>query len=146
MSYQWLQMRISEEIDRRKRESAIHERLPRALEEFHAALSICVDGYREAFGAESAEIQKAAGHLRITVRAQRDRQWQQIARVDIATTTSIPGFQIDKGAGGEPFIVEVGILPGDKLFYRDRAKDQYVTMEELTRRTVDRAFFPDLNE
>ena len=146
MSFQWLQMRISEENDRRQRESEILERLPRALEEVHEALASCVQSYQEAFGAESAEIQMSTGNIRITVREGRHAMWEQIARVDISTVTSIPGFQVDKGTGGEPLIIEVGVLPGDKVFYRDRAKDQYVTMEELTRRVADRAFFPKLDE
>jgi hypothetical protein len=41
-------------------------------------------------------------------------------------------------------MIEVGLLPGDKLFYRDQ--DQFVTMEELTRRILDRALFPKLGE
>jgi hypothetical protein len=36
------------------------------------------------------------------------------------------------------------MLPGDKLFFRDREKDQYVSMEEVTHRALDRAFFPKL--
>ena len=35
MSFQWLQMRITEEKDRRAREAQILERLPRALDELH---------------------------------------------------------------------------------------------------------------
>jgi hypothetical protein len=146
MSFQWLQMRISEENDRRKREAAIMERLPRALDEVHSALALCVEDYQRAFGAEAAEMFLQSGKIRLTVRAEEDGQWQQIARVEIVTMPAIPGFQIDCGVGGEPLIIEVGVLPGDKLFFRDRAKDQYVTMDELTRRTLDRAFFPSLGE
>jgi hypothetical protein len=41
-------------------------------------------------------------------------------------------------------MIEVGLLPGDKLFFRDH--DEFLTMEELTRRILDRAFFPKLGE
>jgi len=40
----------------------------------------------------------------------------------------------------------VGLLPSDKLFYRDRAQDKYIAMDELTRRVLDRALFPALPE
>src|SRR5579883_3146210 len=146
MSFQWLQMRISEEKDRREREAGILQRLPRALDEVHEALQDCVEAYREAFGEESADLVKLPGKLRVTVRTERNGEWQQTGRLEISTDTAVPGFQIDKGAGGDPYIIEVGMLPGDKLYYRDRAKDQYVTMEELTRRVMDRALFPNLNE
>ena len=146
MPFQWLQMRISEENDRRKREAAVMERLPRALEEVHQALSECVESYQQVFGRDSAEILLQSGRIRVTVRGEKDGKWQQSGRVELVMTPAIPGFQIDRGAGGEPLVIEVGILPGGKLFYRDRAKDQYVTVEELTRRTLDRAMFPNLNE
>lgn len=146
MSFQWLNMRITEEQERRERETSILERLPRALDEVHAALKLCVDSYRKAFGDNSAEVQKSTGRLRVTVRDGRTGKLQQVGCVDITATAEIPGFQIEKAGVPEPLIIEVGVLPGDKLFYRDRAKDQYVTMEELTRRTLDRAFFPNLAE
>jgi hypothetical protein len=146
MSFQWLQMRISEENDRRKREGAIMERLPRALEETHQAIALCVANYQAAFGADAAEILLQADKIRITVRTEKDGRRPQNTNVEIVIAPSIPGFQVDRGVGGEPLIIEVGVLPGDKLFYRDRAKDQYVNMEELTRRILDRAFFPGLDE
>lgn len=146
MSFQWLTMRISEENDRRKREAEILERLPRALEEVHESVMLCIESYKQAFGDQAAEVTLSADKLRVTVRAQREGRWQETSRVEVATVASIPGFQIDRGTGGEPLIIEVGVLPGDKLFFRDRAQDQYVTMEELTRRTLDRAFFPNLAE
>ena len=59
---------------------------------------------------------------------------------------TLPGIQIDNGNGGDPLLIEIGLLPGDKLFFRDRAQDQYVTMEDLTRRILDREFFPKLGE
>src|ERR1700682_3962854 len=43
MSFQWLQMRIQEEKERRQREANILERLPRALEELHRSLIVCVE-------------------------------------------------------------------------------------------------------
>ena len=66
----------------------------------------------------------------------------QILLVSSDDETSLPGFRIERG--GEPLMIEVGLLPGDKLFYRD--KDEFLTMEELTRRILDRAFFPKLGE
>lgn len=144
MSFHWLQMRITEEKERRQREAQILERLPRALEDVHRVLAGCVESYMKAFGPEAAEIHLQASKVRITVREQREGKWQPAAKIEVAIVPSVPGFQIDRG--GEPFIVEVGMLPGDKLFYRDREQDQYLTMDELTRRILDRAFFPKLGE
>jgi hypothetical protein len=137
-------MRIAEENDRRRRQSATLERLPSALEEVREQLRICVETYRQAFGAEAAEIAGDAHKIRVTVREQRDGSWPPGQTIEITAVPSIPGFQVDRA--GEPLFIEIGLLPGDKLFYRDRAKDQYVTMEELTRRILDRAFFPKLGE
>ncbi|SPE29685.1 conserved hypothetical protein [Candidatus Sulfopaludibacter sp. SbA6] len=142
MSFHWLKMRITEEQERRSREAQIRERLPRALDELHHALVDCIESYTQAFGAEAAELQLDGGRISIVVREELDGQWQPRATVEIATVEAVPGFQID--SGGEPLVIEVGMLPGDKLFYRDRDRDQYVSMDELTHRALDRAFFPKL--
>ena len=146
MSFQWLEMRISEETDRRKRETDILERLPGALKELHEALGLCVRSYRAAFGDGAAEIQLLPAKIRVTIRDLRDGDWKQTSRVEVVTDVAIPGFRIDQGTGKDPVIVEVGVLPGDKLFYRDREHDQYITMDELTKRTLDRSFFPQLKD
>jgi hypothetical protein len=142
MSFQWLQMRVQEEQERREREAQILARLPRALEETYRHLTECVEAYAEAFGPESADIHLQASKIRITIRDEQEGKWQQRAKVEITVTPSLPGFRIERG--GEPLMIEVGLLPGDKLFYRDQ--DQFITMEELTRRILDRAFFPKLGE
>jgi hypothetical protein len=56
----------------------------------------------------------------------------------------VPGFQIERG--NEPLIIEVGMLPEGKVFFRDRVLDKYLNMEDLTRRILDRALFPKLGE
>jgi hypothetical protein len=54
----------------------------------------------------------------------------------------LPGFQI---AGcGEPFTIEIGMLPGRKLFYK--ADGQFLTNEDVTKRILDRAMFPKLGQ
>jgi hypothetical protein len=146
MSFQWLQMRISEEKDRRKKQTSTLQRLPDALEEVHAALLACIEQYREAFGVNAAELQLEPEKIRVISRQDTDGAWKQNAVVEVVLVPKVPGFQIDNGAGGEPMLVEVGLLPGDKLYFRDRVKDQYIMMEELTRRILDRAFFPKLPE
>jgi hypothetical protein len=135
-------MRIQEEQERREREAQILARLPRALEETYRHLAGCVEAYAEAFGPESADIQLQASKIRIAVREEQEGKWQQSAKIEISIIASMPGFRIERG--GEPLMIEVGLLPGDKLFYRDQ--EQFVTMEELTRRILDRAFFPKLGE
>jgi hypothetical protein len=145
MSFQWLNMRISEEQDRQHRESEILERLPRALAEVHAGLTACVESYTAAFGPDSAELETHPNGIRIIVRELRDGKSEQRAAVDVQIVPTLPGFQVDRGAG-EPLLIEVGVLPGDRLFYRDRELDQYLTMDEMTRRMLDRALFPKLKE
>jgi hypothetical protein len=142
MSFQWLQLRVQEEQERREREAQILARLPRALEEAYRHLTGCIEVYVDAFGPESADIHLQASKIRITIREEQDGKWQQRAKVEMSIVPSLPGFRIERG--GEPLMIEVGLLPGDKLFYRDQ--DQFLTMEELTRRILDHAFFPKLGE
>lgn len=144
MSFQWLQMRITEEQDRRQRESEILERLPRALQEVHQNLQICVEAYRASFGEEAADLQLMRSRIQIVVREEAEGQWQQHSAVNVIIVPEIPGFRIDRG--GDALVVEVGMLPSDRVFYRDREQDQYLNMDELTKRILDRAFFPKLRE
>jgi hypothetical protein len=51
-----------------------------------------------------------------------------------------PSLHIDRS--GDVLDIEVGLLPGDKVFYKDG--EEFLTMEELTRRILDRALFPKL--
>jgi hypothetical protein len=142
MSYQWLDMRITEEKERRDREAIVQKRLPRALDELHRELSDCVQAYRAAFGAESAEIRMHDAEIQVTVRNHRAGHWQQSAQVRIQAVPEMPGFRIDHG--GEPVDITVGTLPGDKLLLKHG--EQYLTMEQLTKLILDPAFFPDLGE
>jgi hypothetical protein len=142
MSYQWLDMRITEEKERREREAVVQKRLPRAHDELHHELRECVEAYRAAFGAESAEIHMHGAEIQVTVRSHRTGHWQQSAQVRVQAVHELPGFRIDQG--GEPVDVTVGTLPGDKVLLKHG--DQYLTMEQLTRLILDPAFFPDLGE
>jgi hypothetical protein len=135
-------MRISEERDRREREAQILERLPRVLDEVHRALKICVENYIEAFGPEAVEIHFQSQKIRITLREEQDAKWEKSAQVEVTTISKLPGIHIDRN--GEPLNIEVGLLPGEKLFYKDG--EQFLTMEELTRRILDRAMFPKLGD
>jgi len=140
MNVQWLQMRISEEQDRRVRENNLHKRLPSALEELHESLTECLQVYTEAFGPRSASIHFITGRMRIEVRDEVDGRWVTRSEIIIANDVKIPGFRIERA--GEPYLIEVGVLAGDKIFYRDG--DDYITIEEVTRRILDRALFPRL--
>ena len=142
MSLEWLHLRISEEKDRREREARILERLPRALEEVHASLSACVEAYAQAFGPEVAQIQVEESRIVVTVREQRQGSWEQISRVEISIAPKLPGFQVE--GAGEPLLIEVGTLPGDRMFYKHR--DKFLTLEDVTRRALDHALFPKLVE
>jgi hypothetical protein len=135
-------MRINEEQERRQREDNIRNRLPSALQELHASLTECLDSYTEAFGARAATIQFGSGRVRIEIRDQAETKWVPRAEILIANDLTIPGFRIERA--GEPYLVHVGVLAGDKLFYQDG--EDYITIEELTRRILDRALFPKLAE
>ena len=144
MAFQWLQMRLQEETERRQREAKILESLPQMLDDLHRSLAECVEAYTRVFGAESADITLLPSKITVATREQRDGAWQPASKVEIGTVPAIPGLQIDRGEVS--MVVEVGLLPSSKVFYRDRELDKYLTMEELTRRILDRAFFPRLPE
>ena len=135
-------MRITEEEDRRRREAETLERLPRALDDVHRALAGCIQTYQRAFGAESAEIHLRGAKIDIAVREKEGAAWRQRAKVTVATVPELPGFRIEQGE--DSLTIEVGLLPGDKVFYR--SGDHYLTLEELTRRILDRALFPRLKQ
>lgn len=142
MSFSWLEMRITEEQDRRRKEAEILERLPLVLEEVNTALAPCVASYAAAFGEESIEIVFLAYKIKITLREERDGKWQKSGLVEITTMPTLPGIHIDRN--GDPLDIEVGILPGNNSFFKDA--EEFLTMEELTRRILDKALFPKLGE
>ncbi len=142
MPFQWLTMRVQEEKDRRGKEVWIRERLPRTLAELYESLKECVDPYREAFGAQSAEIALEDNRIRATLREERGPSWQPRAEVLVDAVAGLPGFRIDYG--GEATELQIGVLPGDRVFYKHG--DQFLTMEQVTKLILDRALFPKLTE
>ena len=144
MSFQWLHMRIQEEKDRRQREALTLERLPRALEELYGILKEGIKAYLEAFGPESVDTVLLPSRIKITAREQRDGRWQAGPKVEVIVDGTIPGFRIERG--DYSVAVEVGLLPSNNLYYRDREHDSYLTMEDLVRRILDRILFPRLPE
>src|SRR5579862_3328676 len=104
MSFQWLDMRITEERDRRKREERILERLPSALDEMHKTLGECVSEYQTAFGADSVEISGHLSRIRINVREEHEGKWETTSKIEIALDTTLPGLQIDRA--GKPLAIE----------------------------------------
>jgi len=144
MAFQWLQMRLQEEKDRRQREADAVERLPKALEELHDNLLSCLEEYTASFGAEAAEIALLPNRIKVTARESRDGKWHSMAKVEVVAVIDIPGFRIESGEYS--LAVEVGVLPSEKLFYRDREQDKYLTMEEFTRKILDRVLFPKLRD
>lgn len=144
MAFQWLQMRIQEERERRELRTKHLARLPGALQELHDELEECVKTYTDNFGSSSADIVMMADRIRVTAREKRDGGWQPVAKVEVSTIPEMPGFLLERGEIS--MAVEVGLLPSDKLFYRDREADKYINMEELTRRILDRVLFPALKE
>lgn len=143
MSPQWLEMRLQEEQDRRRKEAKLQELLPQAMEELHQQLSACVARYREVFGPESAEISNLVSKLRVTVREEQGGKWQPRAKVDIGLVSLPPSFKVERGEG-DPVIIELGLLSGERFSYR--LADQYLTAEDLSRHILDRLLFPKLGE
>lgn len=140
MSFEWLDVRINEERDRRQRETNILERLPSALAELNATLASCVQTYVEAFGKEAASIDFKDQRIRITVRDQKNGTWEPRANLTVMILPTLPGFKVE--GREEPLLIEMGLLPADRLYYREG--DEYIDLEEFTRRVLDRAFFPKL--
>jgi hypothetical protein len=136
MPFQWLTLRIGEEQDRRTREAEILGRLPGAVDELHAELSACLREFTTTFGSDSARIERSATTVTVTSGA---------VSVDIVTDSELPGVHVLR-EGASSLAVRIGVLPGDRLFYFDVAADQYMSMEELTRRILDRVLFPKLRE
>jgi len=141
MSFQWLEMRIQEEQDRRRKETRTLELLPGGLEELHLQLNDCIEKYKTAFGAEAADITNLVSKLRITVRDQQGGKWQVRSKVDVSVVSLPPAFKVEQGES-EPLMIEVGLLPGDRLSFR--LNDQYLTPDDLTRNILDKALFPKL--
>ena len=56
MAFQWLQMRIQEEAERRELQRKHLERMPAALQEIHDYLADCIRSYTENYGSKSADI------------------------------------------------------------------------------------------
>ncbi len=134
MSLQWLEMRIEEEQERRRKEQQILERLPAAMEEVQRELTSCVEAYTKAFGAQSAAIERHGSQLRVTAGDQ---------HVEVTPVPVVPGLRIER-PGHEPVSIDVGVLPGEKLFYR--LEDRYLSLEEVSRQILDRVLFPKLPE
>jgi hypothetical protein len=144
MAFQWLQMRVQEERERRELQAKHLERMPGALQEIHDHLAECIQTYTENFGADAADIVMLPNRIKVTVREERDGKWQVLSKVEVVCVPEMPGFRVERG--DYTMAVEFGLLPSDKLFYRDREQDKYLTMEEFTRRILDRALFPALRE
>lgn len=132
-------MRISEEKDRRTREEAVLSRLTGALDELYRNLSECIADYNEGFKVD-VHIDRIPDGLAVNpagVNLSGDP-------IQVTSDTELPGFQVKRG--DQQFPIVVGVLPGKNLFYRDPVQDKYLTLEELTKRILDRTLFPKLPE
>src|ERR1035441_2362148 len=89
MPFQWLQMRIQEERERRELQAKHLERLPAALQEIHDYLAQCIQTYAENFGADSADIVLLPERIQVTVREQRDGKWQRLSKVEVISVPDL---------------------------------------------------------
>jgi hypothetical protein len=136
-------MRIGEERERREREETTLAKLPMALIDLHQHLTECVEAYTEAFGKESAAMHFFIDKIRITTREPKDGNGEVVGKVEIVNVKELPGFKVDRGTD-DPLMIEVVVFSGDKFSYRQA--DQYLTIDEVTRRILDRLLFPKLEE
>ena len=143
MSPQWLEMRIQEEQDRRRKEAKLQELLPQAMEELHGQLATCVARYKEAFGPESAEISNLVSKLRVTVRDEQGGKWQPRGKIDITLVSAPPSFKIEAGES-EPLIIDLGLLSEERFSYK--LQEQFLTPEDVSRHILDRVLFPKLGQ
>lgn len=140
MPFQWLEMRISEETDRRRKEADTLERLPRVMDEVHRHIADCAQAYADAFGKECIELSYFLRKLRITLRELKEGKWEKSGKIEVTAVTKPPSLHVD--CNGDVLDIEVGILGEDKIYYK--VGETFLTEEELTRRILDRAFFPKL--
>lgn len=138
MSFQWLEMRISEEQDRRARENAALSRLDEAFTELRQHLGNCVEAYNQAFTDSVARLETIKGEgdapaIRVT---NRDVQ------VEMTIDVQLPGFQIDQPSGRTSIIT--GVLPGGNMFYKFGEK--FLSLDEFTKHVLDRTLFPKLKD
>ena len=144
MSFQWLHLRIQEEKDRREREKLTLERLPVALEELHGVFKEGVNAYVAAFGDGTVDILLVPPRIKVTARDPGKPRSQPIAKAELVIAPEIPGFRLELGE--RSLEIEVGILGSNNLFYRDRERDAYLNMEDLTKRVLDPVLFPKLRD
>jgi hypothetical protein len=103
-----------------------------------------VESYKEAFGSGTVEIVLLPSKIKITAREGKNDYAQPLAKVEVVLAAEIPGFRVDRD--DKAVDVEVGILSSNNLFYRDRERDVYLNMEDLTRRILDPVLFPKLRD
>ena len=129
-------MRISEEKDRRERENAVLARLEEVFLDLRSHLADCVETYNQAFAGAPATLEDIEGPVRTIRISANDNQ------VEMSMDHTVPGFQIDQPAGRTSIIT--GVLPGGNMFYRD--SDRYLSLEEVTKKVLDRTLFPKLKD
>src|ERR1019366_28828 len=118
--------------------------MPAALHEIYDYPAQCIKAYTENFGADSASIVLLPERIQVTVREERHGKRQRESKGEEIPVADMQGFRVERGEFS--MAVEFGRLPSDKLFYLDREQGKYLTMEEFTKRILDRALFPALPE
>jgi hypothetical protein len=142
MSFQWIQMRIAEEKERRNREDVVRARLPLAMEELRTALGACASDFNRAFEDQAVEVSSASNGILVSVRQQSGGSWSNRAKVTVSVNPELPGFVVTNG--GAPISVQVGMLGGNKIFYK--SEEYYLSIEDLTKLILDRVLFPGFKD
>ena len=136
MRFEWLNIRISEEKDRRERENAVLARLEEVFQDLRSHLADCVETYNQAFAGAPARLEDVAGPVR-TIRLSAND-----LKVEMSMDHTVPGFHIDQPSGRTSIVT--GVLPGGNMFYRDANK--YLSLEEVTKKVLDETLFPKLKD
>ena len=135
MSFQWLEMRIGEERDRRAREKQILDRLPGAMDELEESVKACLDGYTAAFPGDPAAPGRDGLRLGVTGTG---GAWRSRLR------RSFPDSRSRRRARRSRF--RSASCRATNCFISTWPEDRYLSMEELTKRILDRVLFPKLKD
>jgi hypothetical protein len=114
------------------------------MQELHELLKDCVAAYTASFGENSADVVLLPGRIKVIACQEQNGRWLPTSKVEVVPVRELPGIRIERGEYS--LALEIGLLPNDKRYYRDCEQDKFLTVDDLTRRILDRALFPRLKE
>ena len=85
-----------------------------------------------------------AAENKLTVTPNLPAQWNEAKILGVPLGRVRVGVEIRRNGSARQ--IQVGMLPGDRVYFLDLTADQYLSMEELTKLILDRVLFPKLQE